>query len=295
MKTKLVLLILCPMFLFSQKWNWVTNPTLNTSNFAKITINATCTNDYDDIFVTGEISSTSLDPIDFGNNVTLVNGTTAGHAYIAKYNSAGVAQWAQILGTQNGAVYSQGHSICADNKGNLYVTGDYNGTIQFSNGIPNISTLPGVGMDVFVIKCDKMGDVLWAKSANQTSGGGTNRGCGITFNPLTDECVITGVMEKETTFFSSSVNPISLVPNSGNTSMFIAKFDAGNGEIIWAKSPKSFNGFSLGNSVTTTDDGYAVTGMFNGDVDFALNTNKYECTQYPIYRNAKGAIKAVRC
>lgn len=273
MKTKLAILLLCPMFIFSQNWNWVTNPQININDQnARITINSVCTNANDDIYVTGVIKSSGLYPIDFGNNVSLINASNSGHAYVAKYNAEGIVQWAKVLGTQNNSIYSVGNAICSDKEGNLYITGNYNGPIQFSNGIPDITTLSSASSDIFVIKCDKMGDVIWAKSANQTSGSGVNKGTSIAYDPIKNECVITGLIRMSTTFFSSSLNPISLSTNSTNSTMFIAKFDSDSGEIIWAKAPKSTNGFSLGNSVTTTINGYAVTGMFDGDVDFSLNT-----------------------
>lgn len=51
-----------------------------------------------------------------------------------------------------------------DSQGNIYITGDFKGTVDFDPG-PNTHLLISAGIyDVFVLKLDPAGNFLWAKS-----------------------------------------------------------------------------------------------------------------------------------
>lgn len=76
--------------------------------------------------------------------------------------------WAKSVGGVN---YES--KIAVDSNGNTYVTGHYgSGTITFGN-----FTLTNSGLfDIYVVKYDSNGDVVWAKS---TGGTGYDYGVGI--------------------------------------------------------------------------------------------------------------------
>ena len=64
--------------------------------------------------------------------------------------------WATALGSANSMA---GFGIDVDASGNSYVTGYFEGTADFGNGI----VLSGAGQrDIFVVKYDPMGVALWA-------------------------------------------------------------------------------------------------------------------------------------
>ncbi len=94
------------------------------------------------------------------DTITITTDTSA-YIFVAKYNPAGDVLWVRaIKGSYECFVH-------ADGAGNSYLAGDFYGpTITFGT---KTLTSSG-GDDVFVVKYNTTGDVLWAKKAGGTSG-----------------------------------------------------------------------------------------------------------------------------
>ena len=102
------------------------------------------------------------------DSIVLNNSGGAAH-FIAKYNNAGTAIWAQPIG---GGTDDGSGMVAVDAAGNSYFTGWFSGTAAFGN-----TNLTSQGLDdFFAAKFDTAGNLLWLKQA-----GGTNydRGYGI--------------------------------------------------------------------------------------------------------------------
>lgn len=86
------------------------------------------------------------------------NGQT--DAYIARFDNAGTLQWAHTYGGDRGDV---AWGIAADDAGNTIATGWFENKIDF--GKTTVGTLTSRGnKDVFVIKHDPMGAVMWVQT-----------------------------------------------------------------------------------------------------------------------------------
>jgi len=195
------------------------------------------------IYVIGSYLSPS---IVFGTN-TLTNVGDF-DIFIIKYDPFGNELWAKSFGSLS-QDYAQ--SITCDAIGNIYVAGGFaSSSITFGS-----TTLTNKGQtDIYVVKYDTNGNVIWAKSADGTWGDFVYS---IT-NDATGNVYITGK------FFSPSITfGNNTLTNAGFSDMFIAKYDA-IGNVLWAKSANApLN--STGNGISTDVAGNVyVTGGFEG-------------------------------
>ena len=180
-------------------------------------------------------------------------------------------QWAKRVG-------SLGHdypsSVTTDNAGNVYVTGNFQSTVDFdpNSGVYNL-TAPGIPADIFVMKLNANGNLIWARNM-----GGTGNDNGNFIAVDADQNVyITGDFQDIADFDPDSANTYNLTSANGSHDAFICKLNA-QGNLSWA--------IALGN--TSDDVGYGIdldkacnvytTGFFEGTVDFDQGPNTYPLT-----------------
>ncbi|MEJ8801250.1 SBBP repeat-containing protein [Pontibacter sp. H249] len=192
------------------------------------------------LYVTGNFSNI----ITFGSIRLLSNGEN--DVFIVKYDATGNVLWAKSAGGQHS---DTGYSLAVDGAGNVYVTGEYQGTATFGT-----TTLTSSGgYDVFIAKYDASGNVLWAKSA-----GGQHSDTG--YSLAVDgagNVYVTGGFQGAATFGTTTLT------SSGGYDVFIAKYDA-SGNPIWTNRMGSDTN-DYGRGVTTDGNGNVyVTGNFGG-------------------------------
>ncbi|MGE0716270.1 MAG: Ig-like domain-containing protein [Alphaproteobacteria bacterium] len=119
---------------------------------------------FGNVFVGGEFKGT----VDFdpgpGTALAVNPFADAGH-FLAKYDSDGGLQWV-VSGVGKNAS-SAITSIASDTFGNTYVTGTFQGTIDFDPG-PGTATLVSVSGDHFVARFDPDGALAWVRHAAST-------------------------------------------------------------------------------------------------------------------------------
>jgi hypothetical protein len=111
-----------------------------------------------DIYATGSFKGT----VDFDPGTGVVNlSSTNSDIFILKLNSAGNFLWAKDIGGTSG---SEGYSINTDASGNIFVTGSFNGTLDFdpNAGVYNLTSTGNEG-DLFILKLNATGNFVWAK------------------------------------------------------------------------------------------------------------------------------------
>jgi hypothetical protein len=165
------------------------------------------------------------------------------------------SQWVKSA-TGSGVVQlSNGNAITSDVKGNIYVTGYFaNSTINFGSITLTNTSVDG-SPDIFIVKYDSTGRVIWAKSAGGTKGD-------VAMSISTDaECniYIAGYFYSEQLAFDS----IAIINTNDSTDdIFIAKYDLA-GHAIWAREAGG-GSFDYATGVSTDKNGNVyVTGAFS--------------------------------
>lgn len=166
--------------------------------------------------------------------------------------------WAIGLGASG---FDIGYGITSDGKGNIYVAGRFNGTMDFNPGT-GVDTLRSAGgNDIFLAKYDAAGNYVWAKGMG---GKGTDWARGVAVD-ASGNIYITGYFAETADF-----NPgpgIDTVRSAGGSDVFLAKYDQ-NGNYLWAKGiggNKSDNAFGV---AVDGKGGVYIAGYFNGTADF---------------------------
>ena len=211
------------------------------------------TTDATGVYVTGGYNSTSV--------VTLNNGVTlpisvGNDAFIVKYDTSGLAQWATTI---PGTATDRGLGIATDSTG-VYVTGQYTSTsvVTLNNG----KTLPiSVGQDAFIVKYNTSGLAQWATRISGTS---SDVGDGI----ATDSTGVYVTGGYNSTSVVTLNNGVTL-PISVGADVFIVKYDT-SGVAQWA-TRISGTSFDIGNGITTDSTGVYVTGYYSSTSVVTLN------------------------
>ncbi|MEO8146382.1 MAG: T9SS type A sorting domain-containing protein [Bacteroidia bacterium] len=204
-------------------------------------------------YITGYFQSQS---ITFGPYTLNSNGNA--DVFIVKYDTAGNVIWANSAGGTN---YEMGYSITTDANANSYVTGYFEGPgISFGSDTLNTNGFS----DVFIVKYDTDGNVIWA-----TSAGGTDYDIGYSITTdANDNSYVTGIFYVSITFGSFTLNSNA----NGTNDIFLVKYDS-TGNVIWAQSAGG-TGYGVGHSITTDTYGniYITGGFSSPEITFGSDT-----------------------
>jgi hypothetical protein len=192
-----------------------------------------------------------------GTAGTTLSNTGNIDCFVAKYSPAGSVLWAARIGSTGN---DQGSAIATDTSGNVFVTGEYSGTLTIYNQGPSGTagtTFSGVGgVDCFVAKYSTDGAVLWAA---RIGGVGNDYGFGIATDPSGNVLVIgrQGSGGALTVYNQGPSGTAALtLPNSaGVFDVFIAKYSS-VGAVLWAAQIGS----------TAAENGLGITTDTSGDV-----------------------------
>ncbi len=172
------------------------------------------------VFITGYFTSST---ITFGSTIlNNTNNSSNGDVFIAKYDVNGNVLWAR---SAIGTLFDKGYSISSDTNGNVFLTGGF-GSPTLTFGSISLTNANSGYDDIFIVKYDSVGNVLWAKS-----GGGTSHDEGYSISAnAAGNIFVTGAFTSPTITFGSTI----LIPPIGSIDpMFIVKYDA-NGNLLCA-------------------------------------------------------------
>ena len=160
----------------------------------------------------------------------MVNLTSTGNEdiFISKIDAAGNFLWAERIGE---IARDYGKSIAVDGSGNVYTTGNFQGTVDFDPGA-GTSNLTSTGLDdIFISKLDAAGKFLWAKSM-----GGTSEDFGSYIAVDGSGNVYTTGWFKGTIDFDPGAGTSNLTSKGNSWDIFISKLDSSASVGILEKS-----------------------------------------------------------
>lgn len=183
-----------------------------------------------------------------GGTMTSAGGSDL---FVAKYDPSGAHIWSKRFGDVSDQV---GLTVALDPSGNIVISGQFSGTLDFGNG----PALASAGTsDVFVAKLDTSGATLWSKRYGDA---GMQGGKGLAVD-ASGNLFLTGYFYGTTDFGDGSP-----LVSAGSEDVFVAKLDP-SGATLWSKR---FGGAGLqqGNDIAVDATGNVlVTGLFFGAMD----------------------------
>ena len=205
-------------------------------------------------YITGHFRQT----VDFGGG----NITSGGHRdiYVLKLDPTGAFEWVKTYGSTSNLA-DRGLDIDIDSSSNVYITGYFQGTVDFGNGDITASG----GSDIFVLKLDSSGTFQWVYTAG---GAGNDNGKGIAVD--TDgNILLTGIFSQTVDFGGGNVTS-ETDSTEKDFDFFVLKLNSA-GAYQWVYTAGSNRYDSEGLSIDTDSNNNSyITGYVGGDVDFGV-------------------------
>jgi len=197
------------------------------------------------VYITGNFTGDSLSI----NNITLQH-LGSNDVFVAKFNSSGVAQWIKSIGSPfiDGAA-----AVCTDIKGNIFITGYFEGANLFLGNTTNYIASP-YSYNIFITKYDSSGNMRWTQYAGGNYGNGST---GISADAL-GNVYVTGYYSDSLAFGNSNITGM------GYQNIFTAKYDT-SGALLWAKSAGGRVIDQANGIITDLDGNSYITGYFQSD------------------------------
>ncbi len=265
--------------------NLVWAKTFGGESYTSIIGNDIHIDEFDDIYITGELVGT----IDFSTNENPYFLTSNGSrdAFILKLNNSGNFLWAHNYG---GLQEDNSFNIRTDDSANVYIAGYFSGTTDFDFGDSIYNVINEEHADLFVLKLKREGDFIWVKTVNGNGANGNSTGFvyGYSMDINSEgDILITGNYTNSVDFDPDTTSYILTINNSnsinfGACNVFILKLDT-DGDFVWAKSiqDQSFISFSTGKSIKIdNNDNILISGLFTNTFDFDPGIDTFSMTSF---------------
>jgi hypothetical protein len=201
-------------------------------------------------YVTGLYSGSS---IVFGS--TTLTSAGSDDLFVAKYDNTGSVVWAKTYG---GTGFDHGNGVATDGVGNCYLTGSFQNSINFGA----TSYTSAGNSDLFIVKLDQAGAVVWAKAE-----GGKDFDEG--FRLALDANMNSYVTGTVSDTFNFGTTPIA---SAGLNEFLLVKYDP-MGNISWVRTAKgggSENGTAL--AIDGSGNCYVAGSLYGASTTFGSTT-----------------------
>lgn len=285
-KNLLTFLLLCvSLAAMSQApaFMWVNYP--NGSGNPYTGVYDVCHDQNNNVFSLGMYSNTSgySGTIDFdpGAGSVALNGRAV---FISKHNSSGQFQWIISLeDLAGGIVYPR--NIATDSLGNIYISGNFNSSIDFDPSASNTILTTISFDDIFVAKYNSAGVFQWAFSIGGNS-------YDQVYNMVVDNqhVYICGNYSTGADFDPSATVNSPQYP-AGCSGCYLAKYTPA-GQLVWVKVytglPTAAGGASFFGLSLDSNKDLLISGNYSGTVDFDPGSGIDTVSCYGSSMNANG-------
>ncbi|MBU1076077.1 MAG: SBBP repeat-containing protein, partial [Spirochaetes bacterium] len=181
--------------------------------------------------------------------------------FITKVNSDGTYGWTKQIG---GTGDDTGFAIACDSSGNIYITGSFEGTVNFAQDWLGNDTKGSSGnSDIFITKINANGTYGWTKKMGGT---GYDGSYGMALDN-SDNIYITGCYQYSVNF-RQDWGGADTNTNAGSDDIFISKVDSDGINYYWTRRMGG-SGSDCGYSLATNSSGdIYVTGCYQNTVNF---------------------------
>lgn len=215
-----------------------------------------------DLLVSGIFEeSPDFDPGSGTTNHAVLGTSSTANMFLNKYNDDGDYIWGIDISIYNGSPGITGPFVTTDDTGNVYLTGYFEGTIDFTSFASGGIYYSLGRADGFLAKYDSNGNFLWAFTLAGTD---DSRCLALETNGL-GQVILIGDFEGTVDFDggAGTTNLTTAVENG-----FMACYST-NGQFVWAKALES-NQWSTSKSIGIGDFGEIfIAGEFSGTADLA--------------------------
>jgi Secretion system C-terminal sorting domain len=198
--------------------------------------------------------------IDFdpGAGVTTLVAADLKDAFVMKQDAAGNLVWVKQF---TGKSDENALTVDVDATGNIVIAGSFTQDIDCDPNTANPFS-PSLGAeDIFVVKMDGSGNVIWYKTIGGT---GSDVCYDIAFNPA-GEVVFTGYFTAAVDFDPGA--GVNTLTSAGSTDIYLTKLDV-NGNFVWA-TQQAGTSSEEGTSLSIDNSGAIyLCGRFGGSVNF---------------------------
>lgn len=230
-----------------------------------------------DVIVCGVLA----DSIDFEFSASISklynSNNSPADGYIAKYNGNGNLQWAKQIGGPTFGHSISFSSMTTDNYGNIFMCGEYRGTLDFDPDPNVVTNFTSFGGDnVFILKLDNQGIFQWVKTVQKNKSSGLVQSIEASDIEVsnTGSIYVSGIIRDTfdfdpnagTFYLSSIITTVTYHPD-----IFHLKLDA-LGNLVWASTnPGKGNNYCIDICLDANSNLISV-GNFTDTCDFDPGT-----------------------
>ena len=196
----------------------------------------------------------------FGNSYVTGSMRNSGGSptlFIAKLDPTSTLVWNRQTVM---SFYAQTVDLKTDKNGNSFITSSFYNSVTF--GSTNLSSTNSTSYDMFLVKYDAAGQVVWAKSAG---GYDNDYGDGIDLDPA-GNCYVTGRFQHSAYYGGINISNF----NSGVADVFVAKYD-NSGNALWVKQAGETGAESASKIGVDKFGNSFVSGLFTNSINFDGN------------------------